>query len=151
MKNMHSFAIVSALIVVLLIPAFAQDNNLPEYGDISDLKTLQKVYLTADSTDSRNLILKELKKYPALSIVSSPEEAEFFIEYRVLRHQDTQTGIIKGPPITFSEMAVFTLKDKRRRIAWSKTEDDAGISRPNEMNLTRNFIKALKKARGEKK
>jgi hypothetical protein len=149
MRTMHSFAIVSALIAPLFIPAFTQDNNLPEYGDIADLKNLQKVYLITDSTDARNFILKELKKYSALNVVNSPDEAEFFLEYKVLRHEDSSVGL--KIPITNSEMTAYILKDKNRRVAWSKTENDAGISRPNEVNLTRNFIKALKKARGEKK
>jgi len=127
----------------------AQDNNLPEYGDIADIKDLQKVYLVADSTDARNLILKELKKYPTLIVVNSPNEAEFFLEYKVLRQEESSSGL--KIPITTSEMIVYTSKNKNRRIAWSKTENDAGISRPNEVNLTRSFIKALKKIRDKKK
>jgi len=127
----------------------AQDNNLPEYGDIADIKDLQKVYLVADSTDARNLILKELKKYPTLIVVNSPNEAEFFLEYKVLRQEESSSSL--KIPITTSEMIVYTSKNKSRRIAWSKTENDAGISRPNEVNLTRSFIKALKKIRDGKK
>jgi hypothetical protein len=149
MKAIHSFTIISILIASLLIPAFAQDNNLPEYGDIADLKNLQQVYLIADSTDARNFILKELKKYSVLNVVNSPDEAEFFLEYKVLRHEDSSAGL--KTPITTSKMTAYILKNKSKRIAWSKTEDDAGISRPNEVNLARNFIKSLKKARGEKK
>jgi len=97
------------------------------------------------------MIMSELKKYPSLNVVNSPDEAEFYIEYKVLRHEDASTGVFVHPPITTSEMTAFILHDKRRRVAWSKTQDDAGISRPNEINLTRNFLKALKKATSEKR
>jgi len=137
------------VITFLAVPILAQDNNLPEYGDIADIKDLQKVYLVADSTDARNLILKEMKKYPSLIVVNSPNEAEFFLEYKVLRQEESSSGL--KIPITTSEMIVYTSKNKNRRIAWSKTENDAGISRPNEVNLTRSFIKALKKIRDGKK
>ena len=133
------------LLTLPLIFSFAQD-NLPEYGDISDLKNLQRVYLTADSTDARQMILKELKKHPSLVVVNRPEEAEFFIEYKVLRSERVKVGIFTGTAEATAEMTAYTLKDSRRRIAWSKTEDNDGLSRPNEINLTRNFIKALKTA-----
>lgn len=149
MRGTLSFVVLSVLIISLPIPTFIQEDKLPQYGDIADLKNLQKVYLIADSTDARNLILKELKKYPVLAVVNSPAEAEFFLEYKVVRHEGSSTGL--KVPITASEMVAYTSKNKSRRVAWSKTEDDAGISRPNEVNLTRNFIKSLKKARVEKK
>ena len=151
MKIMRNFSTAAILIASFLLPIFAQENNLPEYGDITDLKNMQKVYLLADSTDARKLILNELKKYPNLQVVNSPDEAEFFIEYKVLKSERIQTGIMAGASDSTSEMTVYILKDKRRRVAWSKTQDDSGISRPNEINLTRNFIKALKKVNSEKK
>jgi hypothetical protein len=139
------------ILLLLCFPVlYAQEGNLPEYGDIADLKNLQKVYLSADSTGARKLILNELKKYPNLNIVNSPDDAEFFLEYKVLRHEDA-TGVFIHPPVTTSEMTAYVVKDKRRRVAWSKTQDDAGISRANEINLTRNFIKAIKKVSAQKK
>jgi len=149
MKTILNSVFLFVVITFLAVPVFAQDNNLPEYGDIADIKDLQKVYLSADSTDARNLILKEMKKYPALIVVSSPNEAEFFLEYKVLRQQEDSSAL--KIPITTSEMIVYISKGKNRRIVWSKTDNDAGISKPNEVDLTRSFLKALKKIRGEKK
>ena len=149
MRIIINLVFLFVVVTFLAVPMLAQDNNLPEYGDIADIKDLQKVYLVADSTDARNLILKELKKYPTLIVVNSPNEAEFFLEYKVLRQEESSSGL--KIPITTSEMIVYTSKNKNRRIAWSKTENDAGISRPNEVNLTRSFIKALKKIRDKKK
>ena len=96
---------------------------------------------------TRKLILSELKKYPGLNVVSSPEEAEYFIEYKILRQETGPTSL--NITVDTSEMVVYLLIDKRRRVAWSKTQI-SGITRPNEVNLTRNYIKALKKARAEK-
>lgn len=139
--------VTSVLLTFVLIPIFAQDNNLPEYGDIADVKSLQKIYLTADSTNARTLILGELKKYPGLNVVNSPDEAEYFLEYKVLRQETGQTSM--NITVDTSEMVVYMLRNGRRRVVWSKTQT-SGITRPNEVNLTRNFLKALKKARGEK-
>lgn len=147
MSLIRNSIITSVLLTSLLIPIFAQDNNLPEYGDIADVKNLHKAYLIADSTNARKLILSELKKYPSLNVVNSPDEAEYFIEYKILRQETGQTSL--NITVDTSEMVVYMLRDKRRRVAWSKTQI-SGITRPNEVNLTRNFLKALKKARAEK-
>lgn len=136
------------IFLMLIVPVIVvAQGDLPEYGDMSDIKSLSKAYLIADSTDARKMILKELGKYKNLTIVNSPDEAEFFIEYKVLKSERVQAGVFMGANEATSEMTVYTLRDKRRRIAWAKTEDNAGLSKPNEINLTRNFIKALKKAR----
>jgi hypothetical protein len=147
MNLIRNSIIVSVLLTSSLIPIFAQDNNLPEYGDMGDVKNLQKVYLIADSTNARKLILSELKKYPILNVINSPDEAEYFIEYKILRQETGQTSL--NITVDTSEMVVYTLRDKRRRVAWSKTQI-SGFTRPNEVNLTRNFLKALKKARNAK-
>jgi hypothetical protein len=148
MNIIRRIGAVSHFLALFLITAFAQD-ILPEYGSIPDVKNLHKLYLVADSTDARKLILRELKKTPDLTVVNSPDEAEYFIEYKVLRQQTGQTSA--NFTIYTSEMVAYTLRNGRKIIAWSKTETSGGIGKPNEVNLTRHFLKALKKARGEKK
>lgn len=147
MNVIRKSIITSVLLTSLLVRIFAQENNLPEYGEIDDVKSLQKIYLIADSTNARKLILNELKKYSGLTVVSSAQEAEYFVEYKILRQETGQTSL--NITVDTSEMVVYILKDKRRRIAWSKTQI-SGFTRPNEVNLIRNFLKALKKARNEK-
>jgi len=135
-------------LLALVFGAFAvsAQEKLPEYGNIADLTGMNKIYVSADSTNSRKFILDELKKYPALQLVTSPDEAEFILECK-------QTGHIIVPEIlgrenpTF-EMVAYTLKDGRRRVAWSETKTSL---RPATSLLTRDFVKALKKIRGEKK
>jgi hypothetical protein len=148
MNIKRKMSAVSLLLTLLLMTAFAQDNNLPEYGSISDVKNLQRLYLATDSTDARKLILRELKKTPDLEVVPSSDKAEYFIEYKVLRQKTGQTSA--NFTIYTSEMVVYTLRNGRKVIAWSKTETSGGIGKPNEVNLTRHFLDALKKARREK-
>lgn len=146
--NFHVFLVRSLAMMTLLlfslIPAFTQD-KLPEYGDIADIKNFQKVFVVADSTATRKFIVDELKKYPALVIVSSPDEAEFVLECKQNGHI-VIGGLIQEEP-TF-EMTVYTLKNNRHRVAWSETKTSL---RPAPALLARDFIKALKKVRGEKK
>ncbi|MGH9883703.1 MAG: hypothetical protein ACRD6N_19945, partial [Pyrinomonadaceae bacterium] len=68
MNVVRSLAFIPLFTAALLLQTFAQESSLPEYGHISDLVSLHKVYLAADSTDGRKLILKELKKYPDLTV-----------------------------------------------------------------------------------
>lgn len=135
----------SVLIVLLLAYAgLAVAQNVPTSGHLADLAVMQKCYLIADSDAARARLVKELKKQaPQLQIVGSPDEAQFFLEYKVLEIESDDEPLT---PTTTSEMTAYTMQDGRRIIAWSKKQDDEGPSRSNEVNLVRNFIKALKKA-----
>lgn len=147
---MRSIILFLALIL-LPLPCYTQDQTLREKGDIKDVASLSKAYLSADSTIARKLILKELKGYKNIIVVSSLDEAEFFIEYKVLKRNPGGAGIfgISGPS-TISEMVVYTPSNKGRRVAWSKIWTDDRFGERNEIILTRGFIKALKKASGTK-
>ena len=54
---------------------------------MADLTGLTKVYVTADSTQSRDFILKELKKNPALGVTSTAADAQFVLECREGSHK----------------------------------------------------------------
>jgi hypothetical protein len=133
------FLILCAVLLPLSILAIGQ-TQLPDFGAIGDLKGMEKVYVSADSTDTRKFILAELKKYPALKVSSSADEAQFVLEC-------TETGriavggLFKELP-TF-EMTVYTLTNGKKRIAWSKTKTSL---RPAARLLTGDFLKELKKA-----
>lgn len=146
MHLIRRLSVASLLTTAILAGVLAQD-KLPEYGSVADVKDLHKLYLGSDSTDARKLILRELKKYPDLTVVDSPDDAEYFMDYKLLRQQTGQTSM--NVTVETSEMVVYILRDKRKVIAWSKTET-SGFSRPNEVNLTRHFLDALKKARRKK-
>lgn len=129
------------LLLVLLAFLTFQDKQLPEYGDISDLKGMTKVYVTADSTESRKWILDELKK-STLMIVPSEDEAEFIIKCVRLTEEGQPIGDIVRMPGQF-EMTVYTMRNGRQRIAWSKTKSSM---RPAPKLLTGDFLGALKKS-----
>jgi hypothetical protein len=141
--------------------ALAQESKLPSYGSLDDIKTLHKVYVAAEDSESRERILKSLSKYNGLEVVSSPDDAEFFIEYGVLSRESLGNAslIEKDRKVKAQLRAYRNVPDKGRVIAWAKTNEretehfmgmkmyDSGRG---ENELTKDFIKALKKARGEK-
>ena len=135
----RNFSVAVLMLVALVLGAFvvsAQEKR-PDYGTIADLKGLTKVYVNAPSTERRKIILAELKKAPSLTVVNSPDQAEFFLEYRVIdeTHPMAMLNFVKA------EMAAYTVKDGRKRIAWSETKGET-----NRADLPRAFVKALKKA-----
>ena len=130
------------LLTCLLLAASVIAQDLPEYGKVEDLKGLTKVYVSAPSTKQREKISKELRKNAALSIAESPEAADFFVEYKVI--SDQPVGPMNEMHFTTIEMAVYTMKGDKRRIAWSKTANPAW--HPAEESLPRDFLKALKNA-----
>jgi hypothetical protein len=137
-----------ALAVVLVFGSFvviAQD-QLPEYGNVADLNGMTKVYVATDSTDVRKFILGELKKAKSLEVVASPDQGQFILECKQTGHIATSSDLFREMP-TF-EMIAYTITNARRKIAWSATK--TSVRYPPTL-LTRDFINALKKARGEKK
>jgi len=145
------FKLIFALVAIVFVGAFAvfAQEKLPEFGDIADLKSMSKVYVIADSTQARKFVLGELKKYKSLEVADSPEEGQFILECKQIGHVAVGAtgGMVHEMP-TFEMTAYTTLKDGRHRIAWSETKTSL---RPAEELLTRDFLNALKKSRGEKK
>jgi hypothetical protein len=152
---MKSLIVATALALAFLPTAHAQDQTLPEYGDQSELKEKHKVYVAADDPDSRKLILGVLKKYDGLTVVTSPDDAEFVLAYEV--KASTENRGLQTSHYMRSQMMAYTLTEKgRKRLLWSENEtwDERGgltFTRPNEYNLTNHFVHLMKKLRGEKK
>jgi hypothetical protein len=122
--------------------------QLPEYGDIAELKDKQRVYVASSEQQSRKYIVNLLKKN--YIVVGSPDEAEFFLAYEV--KSSTEARGRQRSHYLRSEMIAYTLNGDRKRILWSDDEtyeESRGFSfsAPNEFNLTRNFLKAVKKAK----
>jgi hypothetical protein len=133
------------MVLLLACAGLAVSQNLLTSEHLADLASMQNCYLIADSDAARARLVKELKKQaPQFQIVSSPDEAQFFLEYKVLKIESDCHPLT---PTTYSEMTAYTMQDGQRIIAWSKKQDDERPSRKNEVNLVRNFIKALKKAK----
>ena len=134
-------------------------DNLPEYGHISEIRRMRRVFVIADDIDSQNLLVNALQSYDGLQIVGSPDRAEIFVGFT---QGSNATGVVfQGlfpGTIDHRTKAQFVVYYKsetgRSRIVWQETEDTQSssglvLSRPNEVNVARHFIKALKKARGE--
>ena len=135
------------------------NDNLPEYGDISEIRRFRRVFVIADDIDSQNLMIKVLRQYDGLDVVSSPERADLFVAFT---QGSTATSIVPhglfAGTIDHRTKAQFVVYYKsemgRSRIVWQETEDtqtSSGLtfSRPNEVNVIKHFIKELKKIRGE--
>jgi len=137
----------------------APPDSLPEYGDISEIRKMRRVFVIADDIDSQNLLVNSLRSYDGLQIVSSPDSAEIFVGFG---QGSNATGVVVRGLFagtidhrTKAQFIVFYRSDTGRpRIVWQETEDiqsSSGLvlSRPNEVNVSRHFIKALKRVRGE--
>jgi len=112
---------------------------LPVYGELSELKEARRVYVTSDYADARERILKELRKYSALEVVSTPEAADFLLVYKVTSQTDSNLT---------SQLTAIKNADGKQRLLWQEEESSgSAFGKPNSVNLTRHFIKALKKVR----
>ena len=138
----------------------SQNTDLPSYGTMDRIREYRKVYIASDNEDSRKRIIKALGKDKALEIVNSPDEAQFFIEYSELSREAVVTGTRTKEREQRSQMRVFVIgSDKRKVVVWSETDSretehflgmkmyDSGRS---ESELTKKFLKALKKSRNGK-
>jgi hypothetical protein len=125
---------------------------------------------TVKNEKAHNKIISELRKYPKLNLVATPEEADFIISYTDKHGFELAPGSSTSPnglavpvPIRklIGEMIVYTPDAKREggldegSVVWRKTEDQDKVwlflpgGRHPATNLTRHFIKALRRQRGE--
>ena len=125
--------------------------GLPVYGTIKDIKDFNRIYINVENAQSRERIVKALDKAPQFQIVSDPNDAQIFLEYKVLsrdNNSDTNDTDLRIK----SQMNAVYVRGNRRVIAWSDTVDHVrktlgGIgwrSAHNEIKLTERFLKALK-------
>lgn len=129
-------------------PAYGQ-SDLPIVGDISEIKSLKKVYLVTESSSDRKMILLALKKKKStLEVVNNPDNADFFLEFKTLSRQDKKV-LIGSEYTEEGEMTAYYFnKDKRKVIAWAESKllfQSSGLSieSPNSYVLTRKFVNAL--------
>jgi len=137
-----------SLLLITLLTSTVLAQELPEYGQITELQGKQKVYIAAESVSSRKIIANELKKQ--FILVDSPDEAEFILLYTV--ESSTESLGRRRSHYMRSQLTAYVQTEKRKRILWQDDEtyeESSGfsLSRPNEMNLAKNFLKALKKAK----
>ena len=149
----------SAIALLLACAATsAAQKELPSYGTIDQIKSFARVYVASDNEDARKRVIKALSKDKTLEVVNSPGEAQFFIEYSEIGREVAVTGERTKERQQRSQMIAFVNgPDKQKIIVWSEnrsrdTEDFLGMkmydSGRNESELTKKFLKALKKVRG---
>jgi hypothetical protein len=129
-----------------------------EYGSISELLPLNKVFVVSTDLTTRDIITKELKKNPSLELVSRKEDAEFFLAFQI---SDQLTGAsVLGTTATtnrtyYGELialrSVISDGQRRIRILWHTQKRQAftgglSFSRHPAVNATRSFLSALKDA-----
>lgn len=133
----------------------------PEFGDISEIKDMTKVYVYSEDLDARRMIIDELKADPRLQVVGSADDAEFIINYTYsgVTTATTGYGITSVKDTVNKGELLVTIRgrfdDERRlvhqRIVWStkKTRSSTLTKNPARKSAEA-FIKDLKKERGEK-
>jgi hypothetical protein len=62
----------------------AQEVVEPERASIDTIKNLHRVYVICEDDDIRTTIVSMLSGYSGLEVVSSPKDAEFYLEMRDL-------------------------------------------------------------------
>ena len=130
---------LALLIIAIVAPtAFAQ-SDLPTMSTIAEIRGKTKYYVIADA-DDREKIIKVLKKRPELETVGSPDDAEFFVEYRQGEANDIAFAhFAKG------QMDVFVKRDGKKIVAWSETATGGAFKSAVAGELAGKLIKALKK------
>ena len=143
------------MIFLLTLLLFAQ-SDLPTYGKIEQLKGLRRVYVASASEDSRTRIIKALEKEKNLQVVNSPEKAQFFLSYEELSREAAVKGRLIGREQRSQMRAYLQSADGRKTVVWSEdssreTEHLMGMTTSDsgrgESELTKKFLKELKKAR----
>jgi hypothetical protein len=151
-----------------------RDDTVPsqfEKGDISEIKDKHRVFINGASLRQSENIVTELRKYQAIQVANDVAGADYVVAYRVERDKLGVSVGHAGTPLQndwvyYGRMLVYLAqKDKPHRLLWetrlrylvpppSKTPPlpdwRKHWEQPLEKSAARKFIKALKKARGEK-
>lgn len=157
-------------------PAFAAASSVP--GILTRVNPLglildssSRVFVeTVKNEKAHNRIVKELGKYPKLNLVATREEADFIVSYTDKHGFELMPGSSTSPnglaiPVPvgklIGEMVVYMPGAKQeggldeRSVVWRDTEDQDKVwmvlpgGRHPATNLTRHFIKDLRRQRGE--
>jgi hypothetical protein len=126
------------LLLLLTIPAFAQ-SDLPDRGDIADIKGKTKVYVAADG-EHYDAITKALAKHFTLSPKAA--DADFFLAYESLSRD------VVGPSrmhLEKGQLTAYYYRDKTKVIAWSDHRVGGGFKADTSKELVKRFLKAFTK------
>ena len=137
-----------------------------EKGDISEIQNIHRVFVNAESPRQAENIIKALKKYQGVQVVSVPTDAEFVIAYQIEKHTSEGSFKYPGAPPLLEGTAIGVMqvyipqKSGSSRLVWENRmrylnyRAVSGVTReweqPLEKSMISKFIKALKKLRREK-
>lgn len=121
-----------------VISGMAQDR--PTYGELSEIKGKTKVYVEALAGD-REAIIKAIGTKNALTVVSDPDDAEFFISY-----ETTNQKTVGYMNLATGQLRAYFNVDGRRRIVWEKETTDGAFKNRVASVLIKKFLDAFGKA-----
>ncbi len=155
----YTFVVCAQRGTVNLSPQF-------EKGDISEIQNIHRVFVNAESPRQSENIIKTLKKYQGIEVVSVLADAEFVIAYSIEIHLSEGSFKYPGAPPLLEGTAIGVMqvyipqKPGSSRLVWQSKmrylnfRAVSGVTRewkqPLEKSMISKFIKALKKLRGEK-
>jgi hypothetical protein len=157
-----------SVILVLLLSFVIQDRPTtlpPEYGEIAELKKLQRVYIYTDDREGYYRIAKEINKYKDLQEVDKISDAEFVLIYFGSRatlnnysnaEADPNIGYGTFDPSSEREVGIMKAvvpgaRPGSLRILWqSEKGRRLGFGKDPEVKCAQEFIKELKKVKQEK-
>lgn len=125
------------LICLFAVPLLAQ-TDLPDRGEIADLKGMSKVYVVANAEHFK-MVKKELAK--SFTLVNKADEADFFLEYKILSTKYDQQLKLESETC---QLDAYLFRDKRKVVAWSESTFD-GVFSTATQSLTKKFKKAFAK------
>lgn len=132
-------------LILILRLALATGQATPEFGDISEIAGMTRVYVYSGDLKSRERIIKELKKEPLFEIVGEKSKAEFSIYYG---WQGVTTWSIAGVRTNAYKGDLVVYVGSRNRIVWStQAGRKTTLSKNPADKVVERFIKDYKTAR----
>lgn len=125
------------LMFLFAVPLLAQ-TDLPDRGELADLKGMSKVYVVANAEHFK-MVKKELAK--SFTLVNKADEADFFLEYKILSTSQNTSLRIDSETC---QLDAYLFRDKRKVVAWSESTFDGAFSTATQ-SLTKKFKKAFAK------
>lgn len=127
------------LLVLMFAASVFPQSELPEIGKIDEIKGKTKIYLFSDAINIKSM-QQELSKLKNITIADKPENADFFIEYKVLK-TDYVTDF--HFPVETGQLDVYFYREKKKVVVWSKGEGKS--MKPPTVELLKKFLKDFAK------
>jgi len=149
----HRLSRMKTLLLILLfaLPVYCQQELPPEFGDISEIAHMTKVYVYSDDLKSRQRLVDKLKK--EFQVVGDIKDAEFAVYYTwsgltTRNILGTRTHAYKGDLMVYT----YGKTDGANRIVWSTQASRKTTLSKNPVDKTvERFIKDFNTARASTK